>query len=259
MTVSTSEEAALDALADALVEIDRSAKLAFITFDVRRDMLCERRLITTPDDESRTVVELNTTFEHLPPKQRASIAAGGQLVDFGDAAEEFARLLHMPALGEPGWLSVRGLHADGRLNALLVLYESRKLFGTRTAERFSPAIALFELAYLRLIDREAREEAVRTLEDVTQRVHAAYEERLTELEARFHSAARATPGTASAEVVSLERELAQAREEARRAARQSAAIDEAMVAAVEQLEKTHIELHRRHETNRQQTRTMYLL
>ena len=58
---------------------------------------------------------------------------------------------------------------------MLVLYETRKMFGARTAERFLPAIALFELAYFRFLEREAREEAVRTLEDVTQRVHGDYE------------------------------------------------------------------------------------
>jgi putative methionine-R-sulfoxide reductase with GAF domain len=258
LTVAASQDTALAALADALVEIDRTATLAFVSFDLRRDMLRERRIVTD-EPSSMPPVLLDTTFEHLPPKQRTAIAAGGQLVDMADSAEEVARLLQIPPLGEPGWLSIRGILADGRLSALLVLYESRKLFGTRTAERFSPAIALFELAYLRLLDREARDEAVATLEDVTHRVHESYDRRLAELEQRLASAAQQPYDGESAAVIALERELAGAREDARRANRRADAVDEAIAAAVEQLEKTHIELHRRNESVRQKTRTMYLL
>ncbi|MEO7085851.1 MAG: GAF domain-containing protein [Gemmatimonadaceae bacterium] len=258
LTVAASQDAALAALADALVEIDRTAKLAFVSFDLRHDMLRERRMVTDEPQSIASVVALDTTYEHLPAKQRAAIAAGGQLVDMGDAAEEVARLLQIPPLGEPGWLSVRGVLADGRLSALLVLYEARKLFGTRTAERFSPAVALFELAYLRLLDRDARDEAVATLEDVTHRVHEGYDRRLAELEERLSTAQQPFIGEPAA-VVALERALSAAREDARRANRRADAVDEAIAAAVEQLEKTHIELHRRSESLRQKTRTMYLL
>jgi hypothetical protein len=257
LTLAASQDTALAALADALVEIDRTATLAFVTFDLRHDMLRERRIVT--EGPATTPVLLDTTFEHLPTKQRAAIAAGGQLVDMGDSAEEVARLLAIPPLGEPGWLSVRGILADGRLSALLVLYEARKLFGARTAERFSPAIALFELAYLRLLDREARDEAVATLEDVTHRVHEGYDRRLAELEQRLSTVAQQPYDSESAALVALERELAAAREDGRRANRRADAVDEAIAAAVEQLEKTHIELHRRSESLRQKTRTMYLL
>src|ERR1044072_9263188 len=104
----------------------------------------------------------------------------------------------MPAFGEAGWLSVRGLRYEGGLSALLVLYETRKLFGARTAERFLPAIALFELAFLRFLERDAREDAVHTQEDVTQRVHGEYERRLAELEQRliFASESKRTGGDA---------------------------------------------------------------
>jgi putative methionine-R-sulfoxide reductase with GAF domain len=259
LTVAASQDAALAALADALIEIDRTAKLAFVSFDLRRDMLRERRMVSDESTPATPIAVLDTTFEHLPAKQRTAIAAGGQLVDMAESAEEVARLLQIPPLGEPGWLSVRGILADGRLSALLVLYEARKLFGTRTSERFSPAIALFELAYLRLLDRDARDEAVATLEDVTHRVHEGYDRRLAELEQRLSTAAQQPHDGESAAVVALERELAGAREDARRANRRADAVDEAIAAAVEQLEKTHIELHRRSESLRQKTRTMYLL
>src|SRR5262249_25904825 len=197
--------------------------------------------------------------DHLPTRERTAIAAGGQFVDFADSSDEFARIFQIPSFGEAGWLNVRGLRFDGHLTALLVLYETRKLFGARTAERFLPAIALFELAYLRFLERGAREEAVRTLEDVTQRVHGDYEARLGELETRLTAANSAPDSADSARVVALERELARATEDARRALKRAEAVDATVASAVEQLEKAHVELHRRSEAVRQKTRTIYLI
>src|SRR5215469_3542016 len=104
-------------------------------------------------------ISLDTTFDHLPTRERTAIGAAGQFVDFAESGDEFARLLQIPSFGsETGWLNVRGLRFDGHLTALLVLYENRKLFGARTAERFLPAIALYELAFLRFLERTARDE-----------------------------------------------------------------------------------------------------
>jgi hypothetical protein len=256
LTVSATQADALEALGEALAEVDRFAQLALVRFDQRRDMLRERILV---DRSAGDAVGLDTTFDHLPTRERVAIAAGGQFVDFGDSGDEFARIFKMPDLGEQGWLNVRGLRADGQLSAMLVLYETRKLFGARTAERFLPAIALFELAYYRFLEREAREEAVRTLEDVTQQVHGAYEQRLAELESRLLDANTSESSADSARALTLERELAQATEDARRALRRADAVEATVSAAVEQLEKVHVELHRRSESLRQKTRTIYLI
>src|SRR6185312_12296762 len=182
LTVSDNADAALQALGEALSEVDRFAQLALVRFDERRGMLRERVLVAGDHAES---VDLDTTFDHLPTRERVAIEAGGQFVEFGDSSDEFARLFALPPLGETGWLNVRGLRYDGQLSGMLILYESKKLFGARTAERFLPAIALFELAYLRFLERTAREEAVRTLEDVTERVHGEYEKKLGEVEERL--------------------------------------------------------------------------
>ena len=256
LTVSPTRDAALEALGEALNEVDRFAQLALVRFDERRGMLRERVLV---GPTRAAMTSLDTTFDHLPTRERVAIAAGGQFVDFADGGDEFARLFQLPALGEPGWLSVRGLRYEGELSALLVLYESRKLFGARTAERFLPAIALFELAYLRFLERDAREEAVRTLEDVTQRVHGEYEQRLLDLEHRLLTASNAQASADSARALVLERELAKASEDARRALKKTAAVEATVASAVEQLEKAHVELHRRSESLRQKTRTIYLI
>jgi DNA-binding transcriptional regulator PaaX len=71
---------------------------------------------------------------------------------------------------------------EGNLAAILVVYEPRKFFGTKTAERFAASAALFELALARVLEHEARGEAVTTLEEVTQRLHGEYERKLATLE-----------------------------------------------------------------------------
>jgi hypothetical protein len=127
------------------------------------------------------------------------------------------------------FLSLRGVHVDGCLAAVVALYEQKKMFGTRAVERFAPFVALFELGYARLSEREAREEAVRTLEDVTQRVHGEYVRRLAELEhelIRARDEARGpTTEEVSARIVALEREVAKANEQARKSKRHADAIE----------------------------------
>src|ERR1051325_1774142 len=179
LTVTADNDGALVALAEALSEVDRYAHVALVRFDARHEMLGERVGVSGTE---ATHARLDTTFDHLPSRERSVIAAGGQFVDFGDRSDEFARLFQFAPLGEAGWLAIRGLRFDGSLCALLVLYETRKLFGARTSERFLPAIALFELAFTRFLEREAREEAVQTLEMVTHRVHDDYDARLAQLE-----------------------------------------------------------------------------
>jgi GAF domain len=257
LTISASADAALNALGEALAEVDRFAELALVRFDERRGLMRDRTVIAGGTTSNASI---DTALDHLPARQRTGIAAGGQFVDFGDNSDEFARLFQLPPLGEQGWLSARGLRFDGGLSALVVLYETRKLFGARTAERFLPAIALFELAYLRFLERTAREEAVRTLEDVTQRVHGEYERRLADLELRLTQAAALQRSDQDAgRLLTLERELAQANEDARRAKRRADAVEATVGSAVEQLEKAHVELHRRNESLRQKSRTLYLI
>ncbi len=259
LAVSPDLDAALIALGEGLAEIDRSAHIALLRYDGRREMLSER---LTPAGASIERSTVDTTFDHLPGNVRLPVAAGGEFVDLAEASQQYARLLGMPPLSEGGLLSLRGLRADGTLSAVLALYEPRKIFGTRASERFGPAVALFELAFARFAEREAREEAVRTLEDVTQRVHGEYLRKLSVLEAEL-THARGTPvqqGEASAEhVIELEREAAAAKEEARRATRRANAVEQQVGAAVGQLEAAHVELHRRSENLRQKTRTMYLI
>jgi hypothetical protein len=260
LTAAADVEAALVALAEALADIDRFAQIALIRFDPKRSMLRERLV---PQDGTVERTTLDTTIDHLPARERVAVTAGGQFVDFTDSTDEFARLFGLTNLDDAGWLSARGIRFEGQLSAVLVLYETRKIFGARTSERFGPSAALFDLAFVRHLEHEARSEAVQTLEGVTQRVHEEYDRRLAALQEQVahRGKGHAVPGggSQSEHVIALERELAKAQETGRQASRRADAVEATVSSAVEQLERAHIELARRNELLRQKTRTLYLI
>ena len=258
LSVAPDLDAALVALGEALAEVDRTAHVALLRYDGRREMLRER-LTPAGGQVNRGAVE--TTFDHLPAPIRLAVANGGQFVELGDRTEEFVRLFGLRPQTDGGFLSLRGLRVDDHLAAVIALHEPRKIFGTRASERFGPSVALFELAFMRFAEREARDEAVHTLEDVTQRVHGEYLRKLGTLEQQLVQArdARVDAGADPAQVVELERSLAKASEEARRSTRRAQAVEQQVAAAIGQLERAHIELHRRSEALRQKTRTLYLI
>ena len=258
LAVAPDLNAALIAVGEALVETDRSSVIALLRYDGRKEMLRERLTPTGGHVESGSV---DTTFDHLPPNIRTLVSGGGQFVDLGERSAEYARLFGLAPFADGGLLSLRGLTTDGHLAAVLALYEQRKMFGTRTSERFSSSAALFDLAFARFADREARDEAVTTLEEVTQKVHGDYLARLSELERELTQArdVAASGGHDATNRVHSEQELRTAQEEARRAAHRAQSLEQQLMSAVGQLEQAHIELHRRHETLRQKTRTLYLL
>src|SRR5690606_36170359 len=261
LQTAPSPEHAFGALAESLLEIDRSAVVVLISYDARRTLLDERMTASGADVVRDT---LGLTLDHLPAAVRSRVSAGADAAEFGDRSAEFARLLGLPPL-DGGMLTIRGLLTDGQLSAVLVLHESKKLFGGRTLDRFRPAVALYELAFLRFAEREAREEAVRTLEDVTQRVHADYLTKLGNLEEQLRTASVAAhPGGSlqpveDSRLLELSQNVARAEEEARRAARKVSGLETQLGGAIIHLEQAYIELHRRNSELRQASRTLTLL
>jgi hypothetical protein len=259
LSAATDLDAAFVALAEALAETDRESHVVLLRLDAKRSLLRERALASGGKIER---VPLETSVEQFPKPVARTIAAGGIFADLGDESPEFARMLAIPAVADGGYLAVRGVRVDRQLAALVAVLEPRRVFGTRVSERFAPMVALFELALQRFVEREARAEAVQTLEDVTQRVHGEYLTRLAALEEQLRearSAARGGGADAAAESVAREREVARAAEETRRSTRRLAALEHQLTAAVGQLEQAHVELHRRSEALRQRTRTIYLI
>src|SRR4051812_16873555 len=86
LSVAPDLDAALLALGDALSEVDRFAQVALVRFDARRSMLVDR-LVPVGTDVRRD--KLETTYDHLPTRERIAISAGGTFVDLGDQSDEF--------------------------------------------------------------------------------------------------------------------------------------------------------------------------
>ncbi len=266
-------DAALVALGDALADVDRGARVALLPYDGRRELLRER-LTPVGGRVSRTPLE--ASLEHLPGQIRVQVLGGGRFVDLGDRSAEYARLFTLEAPAD-AMVSLRGVRVEGQLAAVLALVEPRKIFGARPMERFAPAVSLFDLAFARLWEREAREEAVRTLEEVTQRVHAGYVRKLALLEQQLDEARRTPPigvpavdaaesarpsedqRGGSRDAVAAERVATQQAEAVRRAERRTELLEQQLSAALGQLEQSQVELHRRAETLRQTSRTLYLI
>lgn len=256
LAAATDLEAAFIALAEGLAEVDRAAIVGFLVVDAR-----DARITRCVAWEGGTVqrASLDVALRQFPTDVVQRVQGGGTFNDVGDESDTFARMLRLPSLGTTGELALRGLRVDGDLSAVLALYEPRRVFGQRVAERFGPLAALFDLAYGRFAERDARVEAARTLEDVTQRVHGEYLARLAELEQQLTQARGAAQPADAAAALQAERESARAAEELRRSASRLRALEHQVTAAVGQLEQAHIELHRRSEGLRQRTRTIYLL
>jgi hypothetical protein len=252
-------DAAFVALAEALAETDCDAHLALFRLDARSGLLRERAMV-----EASALIRhpLDTSIEQLPKRVHQTVLAGGIFADLADESPEFARMLGLPIGAEGCYLALLGLRVDGQLSSVVAVVEPKRTFGTRVSERVAPMAALFELAYLRFAERDARLEAVTTLEEVTQRIHGDYVARLAQLEGQLNEArdtANRSGEFSAAEEVERERAEAKLAEEQRRSARRLAALEHQLMAAVGQLESAHVELHRRSEALRQRTRTLYLI
>src|SRR5260221_5731077 len=136
LSVAPDLDASVLALAEALTEFDRIAQVVLLRYDARRDMIVDR---LAPQGDVVTCQRLDTTFDHLPARERTAISAGGSFVEFGDHSDEVAPLVALKKLEDVGWLSLRGIRFEGQLMGILVLYEPRKFFGTRSSERLAPS------------------------------------------------------------------------------------------------------------------------
>ncbi len=254
-------DAALLAFGESVAELDRNAQPSLFAYDGRRQLLVSRRMVA----EGRVIVaESDVSLEHLPAAARQQLALGGRFVDLADRSPEFARLFGIPAPLD-GSLALRGVRAEGQLVAVLALREPRRIFGARVVERAEPAAALFDLTLARFAERDARVEAVQTLETVTRRVHGEYVRKLNGLETELAALRLAGADTsprleaAPSERLVEERATAQTAEQVRRAERRAELLEQQLAASGGQLAQSQLELHRRGEALRQTERTLYLL
>lgn len=248
---------ALNALAQDVAEHDRNGHLALFIYDARRDLLCERLI---PAHEGMRTAQIEIAIDHLPTAVRRTLTAGKQFADLGTESGDYQKLLGVGASVEAGVLLVRGLLVDGELAAILSLSEPKTRFGHRLSEKVAPAVDLFALAFARLAERRAREEAVRTLEDVTRSLNDEHARAVAELRQKLIEAQAALNGKGTGDsirVTQLKRAIEVAAVEARATAQRLSAVEEQVRVAVTKLEKAHVQLHAQGEALQTQSNIIY--
>jgi hypothetical protein len=234
---------ALSALSQDVAEHDRNGSVVLFIYDARRDLLAERLM---PAHEGLRTAQLEIALDHLPTAIRRTISAGRQWADLATESGDYQKLLGVGASPEAGVLLLRGLLVDGELSAVLALSEPKTRFGHRLSEKVAPAVDLFALAFARLAERRAREEAVRTLEELTRALNDEHARAVGELQRKLSEAQATLNGKGTGDsmrVTQLKRAIEVAAVEARATAQRLSAVEEQVRVAVTKLEKAHVQLH----------------
>jgi len=248
---------ALNALSQDVLEHDRNGHVVLFNYDAKRDLLAERLI---PAHEGMRTAQIEIAVDHLPTAVRRILATGKQFADLGTESAEYQKLLGVGANPEAGVLLLRGLLVDGELAAILALSEPKTRFGSRLSEKISPAVDLFALAFARLAERRAREEAVRMLEQLTRALNEEHSRALTELQHRLSEAQAALDGKGTGDsirVTQLKKAIEVAAVEARANAQRLSAVEEQVRVAVTKLEKAHVQLHAQGEALQTQSNIIY--
>ena len=248
---------ALNALSQDVGEHDRNGNVVLYIYDARRDLLVER---LAPAHEGMRTAQLEIALDHLPTAVRRTISAGKQFADMGTESGDYQKLLGVGASPEAGVLLLRGLLVDGELSAVLALSEPKTRFGHRLSEKVAPAVDLFGLAFARLSERRAREEAVRTLEELTRALNDEHARAVAILQRKLSEAQAALNGKGTGDsirVTQLKRAIEVAAVEARATAQRLSAVEEQVRVAVTKLEKAHVQLHSQGEALQTQSNIIY--
>jgi hypothetical protein len=248
---------ALNALAQDIFEHERNGHVALFIYDAKRELLSERLV---PAHEGLRTAQIEVALDHLPTAIRRALTAGKQFADLGSESGDYQKLLGVGANPEAGVLLLRGLLVDGELSGVLALSEPKTRFGHRLSEKVAPAVDLFALAFARLAERRAREEAVRALEDLTRSLNEEHARAVGELQRKLSEAQAALNGKGSGDtirVTQLKRAIEVASVEARATAQRLSAVEEQVRVAVTKLEKAHVQLHAQGEALQTQSNIIY--
>jgi hypothetical protein len=248
---------ALHALSQDIAEHDRNGHVVLFIYDARRDLLVERLI---PANEGMRTAQLEIALDHLPTAIRKTISAGKQFADLGSESGDYQKLLGAGGSPEAGVLLLRGLLVDGELAGVLALSEPKTRFGHRLSEKVAPALDLFALAFARLAERRAREEAVRMLEELTRALNDEHSRAVGELQRKLSEAQAAVAGKGTGDsirVTQLKRAIEVAAVEARVTAQRLSAVEEQVRVAVTKLEKAHVQLHAQGEALQNQSNIIY--
>ena len=247
----------MNALSQDITEHDRNGNIVLFMYDARRDLLAERLM---PAHEGMRTAQLEIALDHLPTAIRKAISAGKQFAELGGESGDYQKLLGAGASPEAGVLLLRGLLVDGELAGVLALSEPKTRFGHRLSEKVAPAVDLFALAFARLAERRAREEAVRMLEELTRALNDEHSRAVGELQHKLSEAQAAVRGKGTGDsmrVTQLKRAIEVAAVEARATAVRLSAVEEQVRVAVTKLEKAHVQLHAQGEALQTQSDIIY--
>jgi hypothetical protein len=248
---------ALNALAQDIAEHDRNGHIVLFIYDAKRELLSERLM---PAHEGMRTAQIEIALDHLPTAVRRTLMAGKQFADLAGESGDYQKLLGVGATPEAGVLLLRGLLVDGELSGVLALSEPKTRFGHRLSEKVVPAVDLFGLAFARLAERRAREEAVRALEDLTRSLNDEHARAVGELQHKLSEAQAALNGKGMGDtirVTQLKRAIEVAAVEARATAQRLSAVEEQVRVAVTKLEKAHVQLHAQGEALQTQSNIIY--
>lgn len=248
---------ALNALAQDIGEHDRNGHVVLFIYDAKRELLSERLI---PAHEGLRTAQIEIALDHLPTAVRRTLLAGRQFADLAGESGDYQKLLGVGANPEAGVLLLRGLLVDGELSGVLALSEPKTRFGHRLSEKVVPAADLFGLAFARLAECRAREEAVRALEDLTRSLNNEHARAVAELQHKLSEAQAALNGKGAGDtirVTQLKRAIEVAAVEARATAQRLSAVEEQVRVAVTKLEKAHVQLHAQGEALQTQSNIIY--
>ena len=244
-------------LAQDIGEHDRNGHVVLFIYDAKRELLSERLI---PAHEGLRTAQIEIALDHLPTSVRRILLAGRQFADLASESGDYQKLLGVGANPEAGVLLLRGLLVDGELSGVLALSEPKTRFGHRLSEKVVPAVDLFGLAFARLAERRAREEAVRALEDLTRSLNDEHARAVSELQHKLSEAQAALNGKGAGDtirVTQLKRAIEVAAVEARATAQRLSAVEEQVRVAVTKLEKAHVQLHAQGEALQTQSNIIY--
>lgn len=258
LAAATDLRGALAVLHAEMAGNDPGLELALFMYEPRRGLLTSR-LVAGP--AGITTIPMELSPDHLPPKLKKDVLAGAKLVDFGDLSNDFMKFLSFGAPPPSGaYLLLQGLRFDGELYALLAVIEPKRRFGGRATDRMLPLVSLFMNVAGRFAEGDARAEAVRALEEVTESLHAKYSRTIQDLEAQLSDARRAGQGKGggdSPRVAQLERAAREAAAQAQTASERLTAVEQQVSAAVSQLEKAHLDMSNQTQQLRAQAKVLY--
>jgi hypothetical protein len=245
--------AALRAVHEELSGADRNTGMVLLTVDPRRNALVNRQLAASEAGANEALpAHALLALDHLPPTVQYAVLAGQRFADVGDQGSQYARLLGVEASAGDFRLLLKGIVFEGALAAAIALYDSGRKSSNKILDRAAPLAILFELAFARFYERDARFEAVSALHDVTTRMRAEHASAAAGLE-REVERLRAAQRAGTSDVVRRLRDAVGAAERRAIAAEQRlVAVEGQVVNAVDRLERVHLQLHQQDITMRAQ-------